>query len=354
MHLTPHYNRKDKLIKLLGSYPKYRDKFFFLINFNSTKLTLANTMIIGVIITVCSNNWISIWIGLEISLLSFTPLILNRNKTRSEAIIKYFIIQRVASSIFLFRVISILIGVSIFNEIILTIAILIRIGSAPFHNWVILVIEPIDYSIMLVILTIQKVPPLFILYQINRKWLVIPIMLGILVGSFSCLNQSSIRKTLGFSSIYNISLLISSINRINVTITFLIIYSFILAILVYIVKINRINYINQMIFNEFNPWLKINIWINILSLGGFPPTIGFVSKLMILQLLIVNIEIVLTSIFVLTSMLVLIFYTRLAFSSILTIYSIKKWVISRPKSIIFILSINLSVTPIVITINRVF
>lgn len=314
---------------------------------------MANTIIIGVIITVCSNNWMSMWIGLEISLISFIPFLYNKKRARSESIIKYFIIQSVASIIFLFRVIYILIGVSIINEIIITIAILIKLGSAPFHNWILIIIEYIDYLVIFVILTILKAPPLSILYQIDTGILTVPIVLRIIVRSVSCINQSSVRKTLAFSSIYNISLILTSINKFNVTITFLMIYIAIIAIFTVIVSIIKINFINQITFNEFNTWIKINLWIRILSLGGFPITIGFISKILILQNIIFNKEVTIIAILVITSLLVIIFYTRLAFTSILNFYTFKKWTLTKTEPVHFLIVINISITPITLTLIRI-
>lgn len=291
--------------------------------------------------------------GIEISLLSFIPFIINKNKVRSEAIMKYFIVQRVASTIFLFRVIYILIGVSIINEIFLTISILIKLGSAPFHNWVIIIIETIDYSVLLILLTIIKVPSLSIMYQINTNFLVIPIIIRIVIRSISCLNQSSIRKTLGYSSIYNIRIMLSSINKFRLTLVFLTIYTFMLTILTANISNLKVNFINQIVSNEFNPWLKFNLWINMLSLGGFPPLIGFVSKIIIIQILICNIQVMMLTVLVVTSILVIIFYTRLAFTSIINFYSFKKWIISKNKPTIFLITINISITPMLISLTLI-
>lgn len=291
--------------------------------------------------------------GLEISLLSFIPFIINRNKTRSESIIKYFIIQRVASTMFLFRVIYILIGVNIINEIILTISILIKLGAAPFHNWVLIIIERINYFTIFTLLTVLKVPPLTILYNINRKILTIAILLRIIIRSIACLNQTSIRKTIGYSSIYNIRLILISINKFNILITFITIYSSYIFLLTMIIKIIKINFINQLVFNEFNPWLKINLWLNILSIRGFPLTIGFMAKLLIIQTLIRDKRIITMIIIILTSMLVMIFYTRLAFTSIIISQSFKKWTLSKNKPLLFLITINVSITPIIITLIRI-
>lgn len=287
------------------------------------------------------------------SLLSFIPFIHNKNTIRSEAIIKYFIVQRVASTIFLFRVIYMLIGVNIINEIIITIAILVKLGSAPFHNWVLIIIETINYLVILVLLTVLKIPPLSILYQINTKILAIPIALRIIVRSISCINQSSVRKTLGYSSIYNIRLLLISINKFNIVMIFISMYSFILFLLVSLVKTIKINFINQIISNEFRTWLKINLWINILSIGGFPPLIGFIAKIIVIQTLIDSDQLTILTLMIFTSLIVMIFYMRMAFTAMINLYSFKKWTINKTKPVYFLMSLNIIVTPLVITLVRI-
>lgn len=64
-------------------------------------------MIIGVIITLSANNWIRIWIGLELNIIAFIPIILNdKNKLRSEAAIIYFFVQRFRSLLLIIILIS--------------------------------------------------------------------------------------------------------------------------------------------------------------------------------------------------------------------------------------------------------
>jgi len=314
---------------------------------------LANTIIIGVIITICTNNWITIWIGLEVSLLSFIPFIQNKSKVRSESIIKYFIVQRVASTILVIRVIYILIGVSIINEIILTISILIKLGLAPFHNWVLIIIEGISYTSILSLLTVLKLPPLVILYQINSRILTIPIIIRILLRAISGINQSSIKKTIGYSSVFNMSLIATVIRKINIIFIFIMIYTTIISMLMIRLIKNKVNFINQIIFNEFSPWIKINFWLNILSLRGFPPTIGFVLKLIIVQNLFNNNQTTILFVIVLTSILVSIFYIRIAFSSIMNFYIQKKWRVSLIKTPLFLTTINLLTFPFILSLVRI-
>nr|YP_010757452.1 NADH dehydrogenase subunit 2 [Zahniserius cylindricus]WEU77795.1 NADH dehydrogenase subunit 2 [Zahniserius cylindricus] len=325
--------------------------------FNSTKLTLSNTMMIGVIMTICANNWITMWIGMEMVLISFIPLMNStKNSSSSESMVKYFIMQTISSTMFMFSVICMLIGVSmLLNEIMLMTSMIIKMGSAPFHNWVLMVIESIEYSIVLIFLTILKIPPLTVMYHINSKFLTIPVMMGLIISSVSCINQSSMRKTLVFSSIFNLSLMLTSITKFNLMFTFLLVYSTNLMFLTEIFKYMKINYINQIMFNEFSLWMKLNVWINLLSLSGFPPSIGFVTKLMIIQELISMNQLLLTMILMLSSLLVLLFYTRMAFSSMMISYSFKKWSITiKTKPAHFIMSMSILIFPIILTMKTVF
>nr|ATD52961.1 NADH dehydrogenase subunit 2 [Phlogotettix sp. EMHAU-2015-Zz052705] len=320
---------------------------------NSTKILLTNTMMIGVIMTICSNNWISMWMGLEISLLSFIPFMQTDNQVSSESMIKYFIMQSAASTMMLLSVVTMLIGGSILDEIIMTVAMLIKIGSVPFHNWVIMVIESLGYYTIFTLLTILKIPPLSILYQTSSQMLNIPIILSMIISSISCLNQSSVRKTLGYSSIYNMAMLMLVINSYYIMMTYLILYSTTMIMLIFLTKKLKINFINQMLINEHDMTIKINLWLNMLSMGGFPPLIGFISKLLVIQMLIFNNEVLLMTIMVLTSMLVIMFYMRMAFTSLMSISLSKKWMKNKTNFSYFIMLMNLTLTPLMISLSTI-
>ena len=70
---------------------------------NSTKILLLTTFVGGVLVSVSSNSWWGAWIGLEINLISFIPLMSNvKNMYNKEASLKYFIVQVLASVTLLF------------------------------------------------------------------------------------------------------------------------------------------------------------------------------------------------------------------------------------------------------------
>nr|YP_010502914.1 NADH dehydrogenase subunit 2 [Nephotettix virescens]UXD78691.1 NADH dehydrogenase subunit 2 [Nephotettix virescens] len=319
---------------------------------NSTKFLLTNSMVIGVIISISSSNWISLWLGMEISMLSFIPLMMSNKITSSQSMIQYFITQSLASTMFLFSIITMLIGVNmVMNEMFMVISMLIKIGIAPFHNWILLIIESIDYTIMFLLLTVMKLPALTAMYQINSKMLVIPMLISLMVSSISSLNQSSLRKLLGLSSIYNMTLIISSISAMKISLIFLFIYSINLMMLILTIESMKVNFINQFVFNEFTLWTKINLWINMLSMAGFPPLMGFISKMMVIQMLISLNEILMVCLIMLTSLLILMFYTRLVFSSMLISYTFKKWTLNFSKPLHFIMISNLFLSCSLLVMN---
>jgi len=72
---------------------------------NSTKILLLISLVGGVLVYVYSNSWLGAWIGLEFYLVLFIPLMSNvRNMYNTEASLKYFIVQVLASATLLFIV----------------------------------------------------------------------------------------------------------------------------------------------------------------------------------------------------------------------------------------------------------
>nr|YP_010016409.1 NADH dehydrogenase subunit 2 [Mukaria splendida]QOI73915.1 NADH dehydrogenase subunit 2 [Mukaria splendida] len=318
---------------------------------NLTKFMLTNTMMIGVIMTICSNNWISMWMGLEISMLSFIPLMINKKIKSPESMIKYFIMQSIASSMFLYSMIILLIGVNMNNEFLMNLSMIMKMGLAPFHNWMLLIIETMDYYVMFIMMTIMKIPPMVILIQCQNSATLTSIsLMSLLFSSISCVNQSSVRKNLTYSSIFNNSLMLMSINSMNVVVLYMMIYSMSLMMTMLMMSIMKTNFVNQLMFNEFSIWMKMNFWLNMLSMGGFPSLIGFSAKMMILQEMIMKEQMILLLVVVLTSLLMIMFYTRMAFMSMMFYHTFNKWMLNLNKPVMFFMSMNLFTTPIFLTL----
>nr|WRQ18199.1 NADH dehydrogenase subunit 2 [Japanagallia neohamata] len=307
--------------------------------------------IMGTILSLSANNWLMIWTGLEISMLSIMPMISNNNFLSSEASVKYFIIQSISSSMMMLGVLLLLTNSKIEYQMILTSSMMLKMGIAPFHNWILEMIESVDLMTMFLILTLMKIAPLnMISYLMFKNNLFI--VLSLLVGSMLGLNQTSLRKMMCYSSIFNMSFILSSIQANSIWLFYMILYSLMLIIILVMMKKMKINYLNQLSLNESKMSLKMNIWLAMLSMGGMPPMIGFMLKMMIIQMMMMNKEFLISVIMIMSSTLVMFYYLRMSFISIMFSSSTMKWkMFNTMKSSSWMIMINLTMMPLILTLK---
>nr|QTZ20362.1 NADH dehydrogenase subunit 2 [Spodoptera ornithogalli] len=301
--------------------------------FNSNKMFFFFILFFSTLISISSNSWFGCWIGLEINLLSFIPLISNSNNLFStEASLKYFLTQSIASLNFLF---TILIKLTLmknfemnnFLTIMMNSSMLMKMGSVPFHFWFPNIIEGLSWLNSFILMTWQKITPLILMsYYMNNYFINIIIILNIIIGAIGGLNQTSLRKLMAFSSINNLGWMIMSISiSETLWIFYFMLYSFMISIMCFFFYILNMYFINQLFINNMNFLIKINILINFLSLGGLPPFIGFFPKWIIINFLINNNMYLMTFIFVMMSLIMLFFYIRISYSAIMFNYMKNKW-----------------------------
>nr|YP_010327012.1 NADH dehydrogenase subunit 2 [Melanchra persicariae]UNP54277.1 NADH dehydrogenase subunit 2 [Melanchra persicariae] len=304
---------------------------FFL--FNSNKMFFYFILFFSTLISISSNSWFGCWIGLEINLLSFIPLISNSNNLLSnEASLKYFLTQSIASINFLFTILMKLILMKNFEmnnfiSIMMNSSMLMKMGSTPFHFWFPNIVEGLSWLNNFILMTWQKITPMIILsYYLNNNFIIIIIIMNIVIGAIGGLNQTSLRKLMAFSSINNLGWMLSSI-MISETLWFFFIfmYSFMISIMCFLFYILNMYFINQLFINNMNFFIKINLLINFLSLGGLPPFIGFFPKWIIINFLINNNMYLMTFIFIMMSLIMLFFYIRISYSAFMFNYLKMKW-----------------------------
>nr|YP_010327038.1 NADH dehydrogenase subunit 2 [Agrotis trifurca]UNP54303.1 NADH dehydrogenase subunit 2 [Agrotis trifurca]UTT74668.1 NADH dehydrogenase subunit 2 [Agrotis trifurca] len=304
---------------------------FFL--FNSNKMFFLFILFFSTLISISSNSWFGCWIGLEINLLSFIPLISNSNNLLStEASLKYFLTQSIASINFLFTILIKMIFMKNFEmdnfiSIMMNSSMIMKMGSAPFHFWFPNIIEGLSWFNSFILMTWQKITPMIILsYYLNKNFIIIIIIMNIMIGAIGGLNQTSLRKLMAFSSINNLGWMLSSL-MISETLWFFYIfmYSFMISIMCFLFYILNMYFINQLFINNMNFFIKINLLINFLSLGGLPPFIGFFPKWIIINFLINNNMYLLTFIFIVMSLIMLFFYIRISYSAFMFNYLKMKW-----------------------------
>nr|YP_009128134.1 NADH dehydrogenase subunit 2 [Lemyra melli]AJO26418.1 NADH dehydrogenase subunit 2 [Lemyra melli] len=306
---------------ILNFFKKFIKNIFFFILINST------------LIAISSNSWFGCWIGLEINLLSFIPLISNPNNLLStEASLKYFLTQSIASINFLFSILLKMILLKNFEmifflSIMINSSMLMKMGSAPFHFWFPNIVEGLNWMNNFILMTWQKITPMIIMsYYFNKNFILFIVALNVIVGALGGLNQTSLRKLMAFSSINNLGWMLSAIMITeNLWLFYLLMYAFMISIMFFFFYFLNMFYINQLFFNNLNPLIKINLLINFLSLGGLPPFIGFFPKWIIINFLIMNQTYFLIFVMIMMSLIVLFFYIRIIYSIFMFNYLKIKW-----------------------------
>nr|QAY82029.1 NADH dehydrogenase subunit 2 [Syphrea sp. REN-2018] len=294
----------------------------------SYKILFFITLILGSLITISAYSWFSMWIGLEINLLSIIPLMKSSNNLYpTEAMIKYFTMQALASSLILFSVISSL-NLSEFlpqhfiDTMMMTLnsAIFIKLGAAPFHAWFPEVSEGLNWLNNLIIYTWQKLAPMILLmYNINLTFYSIIIIFSSLVGSLLGFNQISMRKILAYSSINHIAWMLASLLNFKILWSiYFFIYSIINGSIIMVMSQLNIFFSSQLTMSlNSNKLLKIFLMMNFFSLGGLPPFLGFLPKWLIIENLINSKFYMLSIILILLTLITLYFYLRLTFSTLM-------------------------------------
>nr|YP_009568237.1 NADH dehydrogenase subunit 2 [Salamis anteva]QBE86100.1 NADH dehydrogenase subunit 2 [Salamis anteva] len=300
---------------------------------NSNKMFFLFILFFSTLVSISSNSWLGCWIGLEINLLSFIPLMSNPNNLlNSEASLKYFLTQSIASINFLFSILlNLLLLKNFINNNIISILInsslLMKMGSIPFHFWFPNIMEGLSWFNCFILMTWQKISPMILLsYYMNLKFLFLVMIFNVLIGTISSFNQTSLRKLMAFSSINNLGWMLSALSiSENLWMTYFLLYSLFIFIMCFLFYIINIFYINQMFNLNLNFSIKISILINFLSLGGLPPFLGFFPKWMIINYLLINNLFIISFIFTMSSLIMLFIYIRIIYSSFM-FYSIKlKW-----------------------------
>jgi len=121
----------------LGPYPEY-DLFLFLILNINYFYSFIFILVVGTTVAISASSWFTVWLGLEINLLSILPILIGGNSfLSSDSAIKYFIIQAV-TSIMIVRSASLnLKNTSFYSDNfiikIIVIALCVKAAIAPFH-----------------------------------------------------------------------------------------------------------------------------------------------------------------------------------------------------------------------------
>jgi len=289
-------------------------------------LSLTNfylLIFISILIAFRFNSRLIIWIRLEINILRFLPIISSGLNIELENSVKYFIIQRWASIIFLIRFFF---CNYLFNRFytLLIIRIFIKLGISPFHTWFISILKTCSLFILIILSTVQKLIPLIILNNIyiNFNLFYFRIIITIIFILFILSSVINLNKLLALSSLGNILWLISR-NILSLKLILLFIFIYIYILLGIYIFYNTYYYNIFIQINRINFFDKIIIIIVFMSLGGIPPMLGFLRKLLILKMIFIYENMFLFLIIIFSALILLYHYISRIYFFLTFVPSIK-------------------------------
>ncbi len=276
-------------------------------------------LLISTLISISSPRWLVIWAFLEINIFTFliflsTPSTPITRETR----LKYLVIQATSSSILILSAIVCNRDYQWLARITIVVTILFKLGAAPFHQWFVSISKALPTKTFILLLTWQKIIPLILVSSYLTKTKIIPVIviLNALVGALGGLIQTTLHPLLCYSSINHIAWILIAIKRSSRT--FIIYAATYFSMLLMLIKtsltLTPLNHWRQQAILKSKPHSNRAV-LNILSLAGIPPLIGFIIKWMVIRE--TNINLIIITTMILTAIITLLYYVIISLINVL-------------------------------------
>jgi NADH-quinone oxidoreductase subunit N len=311
---------------------------------------------IGMMLMVSANNFLSLYMGLELQSLSLYVLAaFHRNSLKSsEAGIKYFVLGALSSGMLLFGISMIYgftgsldfgavqttlhtikevpPGVTVGMVFILA-GIAFKISAAPFHMWTPDVYQGAPTGVTALFAIVPKIAAMGLLIRllfepfasIADQWEQIIYFLSaasMIVGAFAALRQENIKRLMAYSSIGNmgyalVGLVAGSEAGVSAVILYMLLYMVMTAgVFTIILSLRRDGAAYEKIsdlkgMSRHNPVLAYAMAILMFSMSGIPPMAGFFGKLLVFQAAVAAEHYTLAVLGVLSSVVAAYYYLRI-------------------------------------------
>nr|UAA82788.1 NADH dehydrogenase subunit 2 [Tarebia granifera] len=299
-------------------------------------------MVFGTIFSISSSHWFGIWAGLEINLIGFLPiLVYQKSALESESAVKYFIIQALGSSFLIFgSLFSYSLSFSweflsqnfmsfLFGTFFLVFGLFLKIGLFPFHFWLPSVMAGLSWLSCLLLTTWQKIAPILLVMCVlgtNSIYMVFLIVCLLsagssLIGGVGGMNQTQIRALLAYSSVGHLGWIMYagcySESGMKIYFSIYIIISVCIFLDLWVLDSGNLKNLGSV--GKADAKSGFSFMLMLLSLGGLPPLLGFISKWTVIM---VSMSVSAWSflfVLILGSLLSLFYYLSLLFSKVLTL-----------------------------------
>ena len=301
--------------------------------------TLGMFSLLGMFVMMSGNNFLVIYLGLELLTLSSYALVALRrdNATASEAAMKYFVLGALASGFLLYGL-SMMYGatgsldigqvfkaintgqvkhqVLVFGLVFIVAGLGFKLGVVPFHMWVPDVYQGAPTSVTLMIggapklaafaitirLLVEGMLPLALDWQ---QMLAVLSIGSLIIGNLAAIAQTNLKRMLAYSTISQMGFVLigllsgivngntlSAANAYSASMFYAITYVLTtLATFGVILLLARDGFESEEItdlagLNQRSPLYAAIMAIGMFSLAGIPPMVGFYAKLSVLQSLV--------------------------------------------------------------------
>ena len=303
--------------------------------------SLSMFALVGMFVMISGNNFLVIYLGLELLTLSSYALVALRrdNVTATEAAMKYFVLGALASGFLLYGL-SMMYGatgsldinavfkainsgnvdhrVLVFGLVFVVAGLAFKIGAVPFHMWIPDVYQGAPTAVTLLIGGAPKLAAFAIVIRLLvegmlplapdwQQMLMVLSIGSLFIGNLAAIAQSNLKRMLAFSTISQMGFVLlglmsgfvndnvrSAANAYSSSMFYVVTYVLTtLASFGVIMLLAREGFESEEIsdfagLNERSPLYAAIMAICLFSLAGIPPMVGFYAKLSVLQSLIAS------------------------------------------------------------------
>lgn len=298
-------------------------------------LTMLTTL--GQMVMISAGNLVTIYLGLELMSLALYALVALRRDYRvaTEAAMKYFVLGVIASGFLLYGM-SMLYGATntlsiegigqalaqgsnvqftlALGLVFIVAGLAFKLGAVPFHMWIPDVYQGSPTPVTLLVAAAPKLAAFAIalrllgeaLPALADQWqpmLAVLAVLSLAIGNLTAIMQSSFKRMLAYSTIAQVGFVLLGLMSGNdaaarhdafgaamfyiVTYVLTTLGTFGLVLLLSRANGFEADTIDDLKgLNRRSPWFALMLLLMMFSLAGIPPTVGFYSKLAVLQVLI--------------------------------------------------------------------
>jgi len=284
--------------------------------------------VLGMLVMVAANGFLVLYLGLELLALSMYALVAFDRDSRlgSEAAMKYFVLGALASGMLLYGI-SMIYGatgqlafpqiaqvlaqggadktVLVFGLVFVVIGLAFKFGAVPFHMWAPDVYQGAPTAVTLLLSSAPKIAAFAMAMRVladgmqglHADWqgmLVILAVLSMALGNLIAIAQTNIKRMLAYSTISHVGfillgLLAGSKGGYTAAMFYAITYALMaLGGFGVVILLSRQGFEAERLedykgLHERSPWFAAMMMLLMFSMAGVPPTVGFFSKMFVLE-----------------------------------------------------------------------